>query len=80
MTREDLVALIVDALKRAEYVPRVTDEIRADLILRTLKAAGVKMRGPHDFRPPDGPPPDVRHQLRLLTMDERGRKRQDQLR
>ena len=53
MTRDDLKAIIVDALDRADAMHwRGRDENphAADIILRALRAAGVKMRGPVDYK------------------------------
>jgi hypothetical protein len=51
MTRKDLEAIIIDALDRADTMhwrgPR--NYLAADLILRGLRAAGVKMRGPREY-------------------------------
>lgn len=52
MTREDLEAIIVDALDRADTMHwrgKANNHLAADLILRALRAAGVKMRGPRLF-------------------------------
>ena len=52
MTRDDVKALIVDALDRADTMGwrgRQHNHLAADLILRGLRAAGVKMRGPVNY-------------------------------
>jgi hypothetical protein len=52
MTRDDLVAIIVDALDRCDTLGwwgKEKNELRADLILRGLRAAGIKMRGPRHY-------------------------------
>jgi hypothetical protein len=49
MTRDDVKAIIVDALERGATLGwwRKHD-LQADLILQGLRAAGVKLRGPRD--------------------------------
>jgi hypothetical protein len=52
MTRDDVKAIIVDALDRADTMRwrgRQHNHLAADLILRGLRAAGVKMRGPVNY-------------------------------
>jgi hypothetical protein len=50
MTRDDVKAIIVDALERGATLGwwRKPD-LQADLILQGLRAAGVKMRGPRNY-------------------------------
>jgi hypothetical protein len=50
MTRDDVKAIIVDALERCAQLGWWREHhLQADLILRGLKAAGVKMRGPRNY-------------------------------
>lgn len=52
MTRDDVKAIIVDALDRADTMGwrgRQHNQLAADVILRGLRAAGVKMRGPVNY-------------------------------
>ena len=50
VTRDDVKAIIIDALKRCSTLGWThRHDLQADLILRGLKAAGVKLRGPRDY-------------------------------
>jgi hypothetical protein len=50
MTRDDLKAVIVDALERGATLGWWRrHDLQADLILQGLRAAGVKMRGPRNY-------------------------------
>jgi hypothetical protein len=60
MTREDLITIIVHALDRADTLNwrgKEYNHLTAEMILRGLRAAGVKMRGPVDYRS-DGREPE----------------------
>jgi hypothetical protein len=51
MTRDDVKGIIVDALQRCATLGWTNrHDLQADLILRGLKAAGVKLRGPRDYK------------------------------
>jgi hypothetical protein len=77
MTRKDLEDIIVDALHRADAMHwrgREHNRSAADMILRALKAAGVKMRGPaHYTRAADFLKPllEARTKARRDESDER---------
>lgn len=50
MTRDDVKTIIVDALRCCATLGWThRHDLQADLILRGLKAAEVKMRGPKDY-------------------------------